>query len=106
MLFYNFNYWIFMLPAIILMMVAQYYVSSTYRKWSKVANRSRLTGAEAAERLIQAGRLYDVTVEGVAGNLSDHYDPRHKVLRLSQGVYQNRSVAAVAIAAQRGIISL
>lgn len=99
MWFYDFNYWIFMIPAIILMMIAQYYVSSTYRKWSKVGNRSRLTGAEAAQRLIQAGRLYDVRVEGVSGNLSDHYDPRQKVLRLSQGVYQNRSVAAVAIAA-------
>lgn len=99
MFFYNFNYWIFMLPAIILMMIAQFYVSSTYRKWSKVGNRSRLTGAEAAQRLIQAGRLYDVRIEGVAGNLSDHYDPRQKVLRLSQGVYQNKSVAAVAIAA-------
>lgn len=99
MLFYNFNYWIFMLPAILLMMAAQYYVSSTYKKWSKVRNRSNLTGAEAANRLIRAGRLYDVNVEAVSGNLSDHYDPRHKVLRLSSGVYQTSSVAAVAIAA-------
>lgn len=99
MLFYNFNYWIFMLPAILLMMAAQYYVSSTYKKWSKVRNRSNLTGAEAANRLIRAGRLYDVRVEAVQGNLSDHYDPRHKVLRLSPGVYQTNSVAAVAIAA-------
>jgi Zn-dependent membrane protease YugP len=99
MLFYNFNYWIFMLPAIFLMMGAQYYVNSTYRKWGKVGNRSRLTGAEAAQRLIQAGRLNNVRIEGIAGKLSDHYDPRQKVLRLSQGVYQNKSVAAVAIAA-------
>jgi Zn-dependent membrane protease YugP len=99
MLFYNFNYWIFMLPAIILMMAAQYYVSSTYKKWNKVSNRSRLTGAEAAQRLIKAGGLYDVSVEAVSGKLSDHYDPRHKVLRLSPGVYQTSSVASVAIAA-------
>ena len=99
MLFYNFNYWIFMLPAIFLMMAAQYYVSSTYKKWSKVSNRSRLTGAEAAQRLIKAGGLYDVSVEAVSGKLSDHYDPRHKVLRLSSGVYQSSSVASVAIAA-------
>lgn len=99
MLFYNFNYWIFMLPAILLMMAAQYYVSSTYKKWSKVRNRSNMTGAEAANRLIRAGRLYDVSVEAVSGNLSDHYDPRQKVLRLSSGVYQTNSVAAVAIAA-------
>lgn len=99
MLFYNFNYWIFMLPAILLMMAAQYYVSSTYKKWSKIRNRSNLTGAQAANRLIRAGRLYDVSVEAVQGNLSDHYDPRQKILRLSPGVYQTSSVAAVAIAA-------
>lgn len=99
MLFYNFNYWIFMLPAFLLMLVAQYYVSSTYRKWSQVGNRSRLTGADAAQRLIRAGGLSDVRVEGVQGQLTDHYDPRKKVLRLSQGVYQSSSVASVAIAA-------
>jgi Zn-dependent membrane protease YugP len=99
MLFFDFNYWIFMLPAMALMLAAQIYVSSTYKKWSQVSNRSRMTGGEAAQRLIRAGRLYDVQIEGVSGRLSDHYDPRHKVLRLSQGVYQSKSVAAVAIAA-------
>lgn len=99
MLFFDFNYWIFMLPALVLMFAAQLYVSSTYKKWSQVSNRSRLTGGEAAHRLIRAGGLNDVRVESVTGKLSDHYDPRSKVLRLSQGVYQNKSVAAVAIAA-------
>jgi Zn-dependent membrane protease YugP len=99
MLFFDFNYWIFMLPAMAVMFAAQIYVSSTYKKWSQVSNRSRLTGGEAAQRLIRAGGLYDVQVESVSGKLSDHYDPRHKVLRLSQGVYQSKSVAAVAIAA-------
>jgi len=90
---------IYMLPAFILMLVTQWYVSSSYRKWSKVPNRNRLSGAEAAQRLIRNSGLYDVQIEGVAGNLTDHYDPRQKVLRLSQGVYQSQSVAAVAIAA-------
>jgi len=81
------------------MLAAQYYVSSTYKKWSQVRNRSQLTGAEAAQRLIRTGGLYDVRVEAVSGKMSDHYDPRSKVLRLSQGVYQTSSVAAVAIAA-------
>ena len=99
MLFYNPTYFLYMLPALILMMAAQWYVSSAYRKWSQVPNRSRLSGAEAAQRLIRSGGLYEVEIEGVAGNLSDHYDPRQKVLRLSQGVHQGRSVAAVAIAA-------
>ncbi|OGO66226.1 MAG: zinc metallopeptidase [Chloroflexi bacterium RBG_19FT_COMBO_55_16] len=99
MLFYNPTYFLYMLPALILMMAAQWYVSSAYRKWSQVPNRSRLSGAEAAQRLIRNGGLYEVEIEGVSGNLSDHYDPRKKVLRLSQGVHQGRSVAAVAIAA-------
>jgi hypothetical protein len=99
MFFYDPRYLLFMMPAILLMMLAQMYVSSTYKKWSQVQARSRLSGAQAAQRLIQSGGLYDVRVEGIAGNLTDHYDPRSKELRLSQGVYQSSSVAALAIAA-------
>lgn len=99
MYLFNPTYMMYMLPAFILMLVTQWYVSSSYRKWSKVPNRNRLSGAEAAQRLIRNSGLYDVQIEGVAGNLTDHYDPRQKVLRLSQGVYQGQSVAAVAIAA-------
>lgn len=98
-MFYNFNYYIFMAPALILMLVAQWYVNSAYRKWSRVQNSRRLTGEEAVQRLIRAAGLYDVQVEGVAGNLTDHYDPRKKILRLSQSVAQNPSVASLAIAA-------
>jgi Zn-dependent membrane protease YugP len=96
--FYNSSYLIFMLPAFILMMLAQWYVSSTYGRWSKIANRSGLSGAEVARRLIERGGL-DVSVEEVRGNLTDHYDPREKVLRLSPGVAQTASVASAAIAA-------
>ena len=99
MLFFDVNYWVYMLPAFFVMLAVQYYVSSTYKKWSQVRNRSHLTGAEAAQRLIRTGGLDDVRVEGVSGKMTDHYDPRSKVLRLSQGVYQTSSVAAVAIAA-------
>jgi Zn-dependent membrane protease YugP len=99
MLFYNVNYWVYMLPAIALVLFAQYYVRSSYKKWSQVGTRSRMTGEQAAERLIKTGRLYDVRVEAVSGKMTDHYDPRTKILRLSQGVYQTASVAAVAIAA-------
>lgn len=99
MLFYDLNYWAYMLPAFAVVLIAQLYVSSTYRKWSQVGTRSRMTGAQAAQRLINTGRLYDVDIEGVSGRMTDHYDPRHKVLRLSQGVYQTSSIAAVAIAA-------
>jgi Zn-dependent membrane protease YugP len=99
MFFYNFNYLIFMLPAFILMMLVQWYVKSAYNKWSRVQARSHLSGAQAAQRLIQSGGLYDVRIEGIQGNLTDHYDPRQKVLRLSRGVYEGSSVAALAIAA-------
>ncbi len=99
MFFLNPTYLMYMLPAIILMMAVQFYVNSAYKKWSRVPARSRMTGAQAAERLIQRGGLYQVSVEGVAGKLSDHYDPRSKKLRLSQGVFQGNSVASLAIAA-------
>ncbi len=98
MFFYNSSYLIFMLPAFILMMVAQWYVSSSYARWSKVPNRSGLSGAEVARRLIDRGGL-NVSVEQTQGRLSDHYDPREKVLRLSPGVAQSASVASAAIAA-------
>ena len=99
MFFFDIRYMIFMLPAFLLMMAVQWYVNSAYQNWSKVPARSRMSGSQAAQRLIERGGLYDVRVEGVAGNLTDHYDPRTHVLRLSQGVYSNSSVAALAIAA-------
>ena len=96
---FNSTYMIYMLPAIILMMAVQMYVRSAYSKWSRVPARSNFTGAEAAQRLIQSAGLYNVRVEGVKGELTDHYDPRSKVLRLSSGVYSQSSVAALAITA-------
>ena len=99
MFFYDARYLMFMLPGILLMMLVQWYVKSAYSRWSQVPARSRMTGAEAAQRLIQAGGLYGVQIEGIAGNLTDNYDPRDKVLRLSRGVFASNSVAALAIAA-------
>jgi Zn-dependent membrane protease YugP len=99
MLFLNSQYLMFMLPAFLLMLLAQWYVNSAYRKWSQVVARNRMTGAQAAQRLISSGGLYGVTIESIRGKLTDHYDPRSKTLRLSEGVYQSSSVAALAIAA-------
>ncbi len=96
---FNSSYLIFMLPAFIIMMVAQWYVNSAYNKWSKVPSQSGLTGAEVARRLIERGGLHGVSIEQVQNRLGDHYDPREKVLRLSPGVAQSTSVAALAIAA-------
>jgi len=98
-MFYSPTYLLFMAPAFILMMLTSWYVKSAYNKWSKVPSNSRMTGAQAAQRLISTGGLYGVRIEGVSGNLSDHYDPRTKTLRLSQGVANSASVAAVAVAA-------
>jgi len=98
MLFFDPTYMLFMIPAFILMLIAQGFVSGAYKKWSQVAGRSRLTGAQAAERLISAGGL-NVNVDAIRGNLTDNYDPRQKVLHLSEGVYNSSSVASLAIAA-------
>lgn len=97
--FFNTSYLIYMIPAFLLMMAAQIYVRSAYNRWSKVQARSRITGSEAARRLMQYGALYGVSIEGVRGEMTDHYDPRSKVLRLSESVYGGSSVAALAIAA-------
>ena len=93
------NYLMYMLPALIITMVASLYVKAAYNRWSKVPARSGLTGAQAAQRLINNGGLYGVQVQGVPGKMTDHYDPRTKVLRLSAGVGNSNSVAALAIAA-------
>jgi Zn-dependent membrane protease YugP len=98
-MFYNSSYLLYMAPALILMLVVQLYVKSAYNKWSKVQPRSRLTGADAAQRLIRSAGLDNVEIAGVKGKMTDHYDPRTKVLRLSEGVYRSSSVASLAIAA-------
>jgi len=92
------TYWIFALPALVLGLIAQAMVQNRYRKYLQVPNTARITGAEAARRLMRTAGLY-LQVEGAPGRLSDHYDPRSKVLRLSQGVAGRASVASVAIVA-------
>ena len=99
MLFFSGNYLLFMLPAFILVMLAQWWVTSTYRKWSRVENGSGLTGAEAAKKLLQYGGVSDVSLDGIPGQLTDQYDPRSHTLRLSAAVANGRSVASLAIAA-------
>jgi Zn-dependent membrane protease YugP len=99
MFFYDSTYLCFMIPGAILMMIAQLWVSSTYRKWSRVRNHSGMNGVEAARRLLSIGNLYDVEIHAARGQLSDHYNPRKKTLNLSQGVGQGESVASLAIAA-------
>ena len=92
-------YIVFMLPGLILMLWAQCKVRGTYGKYSKVRNTRGITGAQAARQVLDANGLYDVAIEAIPGELSDHYDPRKRVLRLSQGVYGVPSIAAIGIAA-------
>ncbi|MBI5962870.1 MAG: zinc metallopeptidase [Chloroflexi bacterium] len=99
MFYFSPTYLIYMIPAFIIMGLTSWYVKSAYNKWSRVQASSRLTGAQAAQRLMSAGNLYGVQLQGTAGNLTDHYDPRNKTLFLSQGVANVASVASVAIAA-------
>lgn len=99
--FYGFDiyYIILILPAFILSLVAQIKVKSTFSKYSKSYNSARLTGADVARRVLSAHGVYDVRIERVGGHLSDHFDPRTKVIRLSDSVYDSTSVAAVGVAA-------
>jgi uncharacterized protein len=98
-MFFSPTYLLYMLPAFILVGLTSWYVKSSYNKWSRVQSMSRLTGAQAAQRLISVSGIQGLQVQGTPGNLSDHYDPRNKTLYLSDGVANVASVASVAIAA-------
>lgn len=95
----NYDYLLFAIPGVALSMWAQVRISRAYAEGSRIPARAGVTGAEAASRVMQAGGATGVAIEPVDGELSDHYDPRGKVLRLSQGVYGSRSLSAVGIAA-------
>jgi Zn-dependent membrane protease YugP len=106
-MYFDPTYLCFMVPAFLLMAATSWYVKAAYNKWSKVRAQSGLTGAQAAQRLISTASyaasegqgLRDVRIMGIGGNLTDHYDPRDKTLKLSPGVANTASVAALAIAA-------
>ena len=92
-------YWILILPAFLLAILAQMKVKSAYNRFSRIATARGYTGAEAAARILAREGILDVQIERAKGWLSDHYDPRKKVLRLSPQVHDGRSVASVGIAA-------
>ncbi len=99
--YYGFDvyYLTLILPAFIISLIAQVKVKSTFSKYSKIENSARLTGAMAAEKVLAAHGVYDVRVERVSGELTDHFDPRTNIIRLSDSVYNSSSVAAVGVAA-------
>lgn len=89
---------ILLIPALIFTFWAQISVQSAYRRYSRVRNTHGLTGEAAARRILDANGLYHVRIEAIAGEMTDHYDPRANVIRLSEGVYASDSVAAVGVA--------
>ena len=98
--FYRFDgTYILVLIGVVLSMLASSRVKTTFAKYQRVRSMSGMTGAEAAQRILRQSGIYDVRVERVSGSLTDHYDPRSKVLRLSDSVYGSSSVAAVGVAA-------
>ncbi len=92
-------YILLVIPAILISLFAQIKVKSTFSKYSKVVNSSRITGCEAARRVLEANGVSGVSIERVSGSLTDHFDPKTNVIRLSDTVYDSPSVAAVGVAA-------
>ena len=90
---------IILVPAILFTIYAQFKVSSTTSRFLRVNTQRGFTGEQVARRILESNGLYDVRIEMVRGHLSDHYDPRNKVLRLSQDIYYGTSVTSVAVAA-------
>ncbi len=101
MYFYGFTVWdlVLILPALLFAMYAQMKVKSTYGRFSQMHSARGLTGAQVARQILDDNGLYDVPVEHISGQLTDHFDPRSRVVRLSDGVYGSDSIAAIGVAA-------
>lgn len=98
-MYYNLDYLIYILPGFLLALYAQSKIRANFDKYSRITNREGLTGRSVAEAILKNHGIYDVTIDRVRGSLTDHYDPSHKVLRLSDPVYDSTSIAALGIAA-------
>ena len=97
--YFDYTYWLILIPAFVITMLAQANVSSTFNRYQRMANRRGYTGSMAAQMVLRAHGVTGVRVERVSGRLTDHYDPRTNVIRLSDAVYNSTSVAAVGVAA-------
>lgn len=96
---FDYTYFIYILPGLILALYAQAKISSAYEKYKKIGSSTNLSGAEVAREILDRNGLNYVKINLVDGNLSDHYDPRDKTLNLSRDVYYKNSIASVSIAA-------
>ncbi|MDK2808823.1 MAG: uncharacterized protein PWP24_1560, partial [Clostridiales bacterium] len=99
MFWYYDSTYVLILIGMVLTLLASARVKTTYAKYEKVRSKGGYTGAQTAERILRNAGIYDVRVENIHGNLTDHYDPKSKVLRLSDRVYGSSSVAAIGVAA-------
>lgn len=97
--FYDNTWFMFVLPALFFSMYAQMKIKSTFSKYLQVPSQTGLTGSQVARFILDKNGLYNVRIEPVAGSLTDHYDPRTEVVRLSQNVFGGSSIAAVSVAA-------
>ncbi len=95
---FDWTYLVLVLPCILLSLLASAHVKSTFKKYSKQHAQRRITGAEAARRVLTANGIRDVSIQRISGELTDHYDPKERVIRLSDGVYQSTSTAAIGVA--------
>ncbi len=97
--FFDYTYFVYMLPAIIISMIAQFKVNSAFRKYSEISTVRGVTGRESAAQVLRYGEVTGVEIQPTSGRLTDHFDPRSGVIRLSQPVYDVNSIAAVGVAA-------
>ncbi len=97
-MYFDWTYVVLVLPCLILSLWASSTVNSTFNKYSKQYSRRNLTGAQAAERVLRANGVYNVRIERISGNLTDHFDPKTNVIRLSDSVYGSTSTAAIGVA--------
>ena len=95
---FDWTYLVLVLPFIILSMWASSNVNSTFKKYAKQYSLRRLTGADAAQRVLSANGVSGVRIERISGNLTDHYDPKANVIRLSDSVFSSTSTAAIGVA--------
>ncbi len=96
---FDYTYIIFVLPAIIISLIAQLRVSSTFAKYNKISASRHTTGADAARKILDRNGLSEIVIEHVRGNLTDHYDPTSRILRLSDSTFSSSSIAAIGVAA-------
>lgn len=97
--YFDYTYFIYMLPALIISMIAQARVNSAFHKYSKISNSGRITGAEAASRVLSLNGVPMLEIRPIPGKLSDNFDPRTNVINLSGDVYGSAAIAAVGVAA-------